>query len=175
VEWSEEDKEMLKSIIEDVTPVGECPDYPTDEEHEYYYSGQDKTNWLKDLPNRFNLQPKSEWSKEDSEALDMCLDAIPKVWKTKSGKLLTAGWLKTIFKSFCPQSNTMSIKDVIKFGNLEYEEGLNHHWNPSDEQMDCLKETIIQTKGYQYSWCLPELYEQLEKLKDKTDVLKKES
>ena len=64
-EWSEEDKEMLKSIIEDVTPVGECPDYPTDEEREYYYSGQDKANWLKDLPNRFNLQPKSEWSEED--------------------------------------------------------------------------------------------------------------
>lgn len=35
----------------------------------------------------------AEWSEEDEEALDMCLDAIPKKWKTKSGILLTK-WLK---------------------------------------------------------------------------------
>lgn len=34
-----------------------------------------------------------EWSEEDKEAFDMCIDAIPKAWKTKSGILLTK-WLK---------------------------------------------------------------------------------
>lgn len=38
-------------------------------------------------------EQKSDWSDEDKEALDMCLDAIPKRWKTKSGVLLTK-WLK---------------------------------------------------------------------------------
>lgn len=35
----------------------------------------------------------AEWSEEDEEALDMCLNVIPKKWKTKSGILLTK-WLK---------------------------------------------------------------------------------
>ena len=38
-------------------------------------------------------QKPAEWSEEDEEALNMCLDAIPKKWKTKSGILLTK-WLK---------------------------------------------------------------------------------
>ena len=37
-------------------------------------------------------------------------------------------------------------------------------WKPSEEQMDSLRDTIVQTKGYSYSMYLPELYEQLKKL-----------
>lgn len=50
--WSEEDEKMLNSIIEDVMPVGECPDYPTDEEREYYYEGDRKVNWLKSIKDK---------------------------------------------------------------------------------------------------------------------------
>lgn len=46
---------MLNSIIEDVMPCGECPDYPTEEEKEYFYKGQDKVDWLK------SLQPQPHW------------------------------------------------------------------------------------------------------------------
>ena len=45
--------------------------------------------WLK----KQKEQKPAEWSEEDEEALDMCLDAIPTRWKTKSGILLTK-WLK---------------------------------------------------------------------------------
>ena len=38
------------------------------------------------------------------------------------------------------------------------------HWKPSEEQMCSLKDTIVNTKGYQYSVYLLELYEQLKKL-----------
>ena len=38
------------------------------------------------------------------------------------------------------------------------------HWKPSEEQMNSLRDTIVNTKGYQYSVYLPELYEQLKKL-----------
>ncbi len=37
-------------------------------------------------------------------------------------------------------------------------------WKPSEAQMDSLRDTIVQTKGYSYSMYLPELYEQLKKL-----------
>lgn len=50
--WSEEDEEILNSIIEDVTPYGECPDYPTDEEREYFYGGDRKVNWLKSIKDK---------------------------------------------------------------------------------------------------------------------------
>lgn len=50
--WSEEDEKILNSIIEDVTPYGECPDYPTDEEREYFYGGDRKVNWLKSIKDK---------------------------------------------------------------------------------------------------------------------------
>lgn len=37
-------------------------------------------------------------------------------------------------------------------------------WKPSEKQMDSLRDTIVNTKGYSYSIYLPELYEQLKKL-----------
>lgn len=49
---SEEDEKMFDSIIEDVMPCGECPDYPTDEEREYFYEGDRKVKWLKSLKER---------------------------------------------------------------------------------------------------------------------------
>lgn len=51
-EWSEEDKRLLRTTLECLN----------------YVSCQSKTsvvNWLKSLPERFNLQPKQEWSEED--------------------------------------------------------------------------------------------------------------
>lgn len=50
--WSEEDEKILNSIIEDVMPIGECPDYPTDEEREYYYEGDRKVEWLKSIKDK---------------------------------------------------------------------------------------------------------------------------
>lgn len=50
--WSEEDEKILDSIIDFVMPIGECPDYPTDEEKEYYYEGDRKVDWLKSLKER---------------------------------------------------------------------------------------------------------------------------
>lgn len=145
-EWSDEDEKMLKSIIEDVTPVGECPDYPTDEEREYYYNGQDKTNWLKDLPKRFNLQPKQEWSDEDEEVIKLIESA------TWDGEKLTQGeagvvrrWLKDLPNRF----------------------SLRPHWKPSEEQMNRLASIITALRK---DYCddmadfLASLYHYLEKL-----------
>lgn len=55
------------------------------------FKGQFKSaiEWLE----KQKEQKPAEWSEEDKEAFDMCIDAIPKAWKTKSGILLTK-WLK---------------------------------------------------------------------------------
>ena len=53
--WSEKDEKMLTSIIDDVMPFGECPDYPTEEERKYYYEGQEKVEWLESL--RYKIKP----------------------------------------------------------------------------------------------------------------------
>lgn len=54
--WSKEDEEMFNSIIEDVMPCGECSDYPTDEEREYFYEGNRKVEWFKSLKDRVQLK-----------------------------------------------------------------------------------------------------------------------
>lgn len=60
VKWSEDDERILDSIIEEVMPCGECPDYPTDEEREYFYEGNRKVEWLKSLKERYTWKPSDE-------------------------------------------------------------------------------------------------------------------
>ena len=51
-EWTEEDKKMIDSIIEDCRYIGEYLDYPTKEETELYEEAMDKINWLKSIEQR---------------------------------------------------------------------------------------------------------------------------
>jgi len=109
-EWSEEDETFVKDAIEAV---------------ENYYSkgcGQEElVTWLKSLPERFNLQPKQEWSEGTKKALDEISDYLkykgreedadfirhlrpqPKAeWTIKDAKpgdILTTGTVTFIFKS----------------------------------------------------------------------------
>ena len=80
-EWSEEDKEILKDIIYRVNGfdaiVGAIPQ--NFEQHEK------KIKWLKSLPERFNLQPKQEWSEEEMKMLDSIIDDYEKAAKSFCG------------------------------------------------------------------------------------------
>ena len=67
------------------------------------------------------------WSEEDEEAYNMCYAAIPKAWKTKSGKLLT-NWLK----------------DKLKFLRLQSKQ----KWSEEDENM--LQLMILHISRYKY-------------------------
>lgn len=60
VEWSEEDKEMLDSIILDCSYCGDFPDYPTKEESELYDECLKKIDWLKSLKDRYTWKPSEE-------------------------------------------------------------------------------------------------------------------
>ena len=68
-EWSEEDNEKigrLRSIVNEYA----CRKGALDVNGDYCEGDYEKLdNWLKDLPNRFALQPKQEWSEEDEETL----------------------------------------------------------------------------------------------------------
>lgn len=65
--WSEEDEKMLDKIIDELTPYGECPDYPSPEEQDYYYISQEMIDWLKSVKDRVQPQSKQEWSEEDEK------------------------------------------------------------------------------------------------------------
>lgn len=64
-EWNEVDKATLDSVI---AVIEEWEDKQSEEEKEYYGEHQ-KSDFLKSLPERFNLQPKQEWSEEDKRIL----------------------------------------------------------------------------------------------------------
>ena len=97
------------------------------------------TNWLKSLPERFNLQPNQEWSEEDSdmicEIIDHCI-AIPYIGGTLHLSDERKKELKTFLKSLHPKHHTVSTKDTIKFGNLEYERCVKskkkRQWKPGE-------------------------------------------
>lgn len=64
-EWSEEDERMLSRCIKSA----ECSKRFANSET--YKAAKDvEMNWLKALPERFNLQPKPEWSEEEKEKLN---------------------------------------------------------------------------------------------------------
>ena len=76
VAWSKKDIKMIDSIIEEVRPCGECPDYPTDEERDYFYKGQDRVEWLERLKKSDN----AKWwpSKLQLNCLSDAVDAYHK-------------------------------------------------------------------------------------------------
>ena len=76
-------------------------------------------------------EQKPDWSEEDKEALDMCLDAIPKAWKTKSGILLTK-WLKD--NIHLQPKQEWSEEDETRLTNIliMLKEYVIHHYSKDD-------------------------------------------
>lgn len=64
-EWSEEDEKQIRQI-ERIVKNARCTQKLQEQIH----------NWLKSLPERFNLQSKQEWSEEDKEWLSEVYFAI---------------------------------------------------------------------------------------------------
>ena len=65
-EWSEEDEERLMELI---SLLKEAEGYLNEHGNMFSYNPMLLRNWLKSLPERFNLQPKQEWSKKDEKML----------------------------------------------------------------------------------------------------------
>lgn len=145
-------------------------------------------HWLKSLPERFNFQPKEEWSEEDEHRIT---DAIyflesAKIHYADTSEIEeTIAWLNSLPERFnLPSKQEWSEEDekafkraidCVRSWEIDYCDGdnriserlksLNPSWKPSEEQMDALKELIDDAN--RAGWVTPgatELYEQLKKL-----------
>ena len=97
-EWSEEDSIHLKNAV-----LSAEKEWGTE---------SCTAKWLKSLPERFNLQPKQEWSKEDKKLLDFWSDVIDRNdWRMD--------------ENFCKASREF----------INRLKSLHPSWKPSEEQM----------------------------------------
>jgi len=173
--WSEEDELALKSIL----VSGK------------YILSQINKDWLKSLPERFNLQPKQEWSEEDEIHKLHTIQLIEDVmdWAEKDGmhNLCVAQCQEALawLKSLSPQPKaelTLLDQNIINaaiafveqndhfncWGGIDKQfvikalRSLKPHWKPSEEQMRDLE---YAAKSYSVT-CpnLLSLYHELQKL-----------
>ena len=110
-------------------------------------TAKDCKDWLKFLPKRFNLQPKQEWSEEDEKMRNLIV------------AIFEVNHPDGFFKA--NELDTTDMRGVHTEEIISWLKSLRPSWRPSEEQMDSLRDTIVQTKGYSYSVYLPELYEHL--------------
>jgi hypothetical protein len=100
-EWSEEDEVIIREITSCLQENAK--------ENVFYAC----TNWLKELPQRFVIQPKQEWSEGDEKQLNDIIDLLP-------GLTIRHAWLLDI---------RQRLKSLRPYP----------HWKPSEEQMKALK------------------------------------
>lgn len=112
----------------------------------------------------YDLYPKDKWNEEDEEMLEYVIGDVndaKQLFTTKAAINLCdkeIAWLKSLRPQY---HGDVTMTEAYKMG---FEAGKASSWKPSEEQMDSLRDTIANTKGYSYSIYLPELYEQLKKL-----------
>ncbi len=145
-----EDERMCKAALEGIEYL----------ERELCWDAIGDTDILdvKDYLEKQKKQKPIEWSEEDEKIAKEIEEELwypgdfPDYPSKEESKLYDdcqrrLDWFKNKLKSLRPQPYTVSIKDTIKFGNLEYERGVkdgiqsekNRQWKPSEEQMKQLK------------------------------------
>ena len=176
--WNEEDNKNLNSIkwiienSENLNKVFETIDSPE-------YIKKYFIDWLKSLKDR--VQPKQEWSEDDSWMLNVCCNAIDS-YKEPVDKYLVKKWLKSLKPQ---QKQEWSVQDEAFLGDAIYaakntysekcgqEELIDwlksfkpNHWKPSDEQMEALNaiNTVGELSYVEQGDLLVKLYQDLKKL-----------
>lgn len=192
VEWSEEDCAKigtLSSIIFDYAFHKDALDENNDLTGEY----AELEDWLESLPERFNLQPKVEWSEEDNRILYNVISYIGFAAGQRGVKndlfKEANNWLKFLPERFELQSKQEwseddeiirdSIIEYINSGNIYATSKVNMitwlkslrqqpHWKPSEEQMNELRASYAYWQGITNetpnSKILESLYNDLKKL-----------
>ena len=89
-EWSNEDEEHLKAIINLILGGTHLA-----------YEGD--VNWLKDLPNRFSLQQKVKWSEEDEKHIQKAIECV-----YTNGFSSTVDFLRRIRPGWKPSEEQMT-------------------------------------------------------------------
>ena len=187
-EWSEKDILTLDSII---SIVEDWESEQSEEEKEYYGATQ-KSDFLKSLPERFNLQPKQEWSEEDEKIVrfyeadyhnqigDMSMKDVINM------RLEFKNWLVNRLKSLRPVKQEWSEEDEDKIAIYLHDnsdsmlwstaerlaKGLTEklfrpqpHWKPSEEQILAIVEALKYIPNNKEEWIILEsLMDDLKKL-----------
>ena len=114
VEWSEEDKYILKNIHDFIKENTINPNRVN--------CAEECLIWLNSLPERFNLQPKQEWSKEDEKMRQHIISDLREFRDCETDEELISDYEYEIawLKSLRPQN----------------------HWKPSKEQMEALNKVV---------------------------------
>jgi hypothetical protein len=99
-EWSEED-EHIANILEFIVGKNR-PDEIFKIGNKQGISAYKMCSWLKHLPERFNLQPKQEWSKEDEEIYTFVCNFFETCWWNKTWDISREQVLQML-KSLRPQ------------------------------------------------------------------------
>jgi GNAT superfamily N-acetyltransferase len=120
-EWSDEDSRILYNVIAYVGYAAGQRGVRNDE-------FKKANSWLKYLPERFNLQPKQEWSEEDEEVynlLNCILDDFKNAFKESA-----AG-----YKKVCAEADKVYSWVHNRLKPIRPQP----HWKPSEEQMGAIK------------------------------------
>lgn len=91
-----------------------------------------------------SMSAEEEWSEEDEKIVNNIVSVLGQYIDYKSVSGTGSGYATPRYSK-----------------EIDWLKSLHPQWRPSKEQMDSLRDTIVQTKGYSYSMYLPELYEQL--------------
>ena len=188
VEWSEEDKKMLEVCSQ---YIGNTIPADYDEEE---FTVKDCRNWLKSLPERFNLQPKQEWSEEDEAIYNAFIcEVVNEKMSPTVGQVKWFSGIRDRLKSLRPQpkqewseedeEKMNSISEIIEHcviipysgGKLtvskEYKnelqcflKSLRPSWKPSEEQIYSLG-TVVNGMGESASGVSKNLRDLYEQLK----------
>ena len=161
-EWSEEDKEMIERLIRHTQKEFDelCNDRYGHQEiiSDLKESCRERMNWLenrlKSLPERFNLQPRQDWSEEDSK------------------RYISIGTTLETSEVLSKEDYDANMAWLRELVNARKYSSLNPHWKPSEEQMNYLCAAVDaairkhneSVSGYEPARVLKSLYEQLKKL-----------
>ena len=138
-EWSEEDEAIRSWCISDIERAKYCKSQTKPELCDI------EINWLKNLTERFNPQPKQEWSEEDRDAINGAI-----------GILLDDNNPNFVF----PEHSKLSVGEIVK--RLK---SLCPPWKPNNEQMKALHAaSSVSSLGEYVQTHLWSLYNDLQKL-----------
>lgn len=138
VEWSEADEEMLDAMIDIVSNSLYEPLCPR----------EGMLAWLKNLPERFSLEPKHEWSEEDEEVMEDLYNFV----------------ISGFIQDHIHETRWKPWKTTLERNRQNRLKSLRPSWKPSEEQMKALKNSAYGTYQNGDGPVLRGLYEQLEKL-----------
>lgn len=157
-EWSEEDKTMLERCISKMANIIPVPGKHGLTNMSFEKHTDEKlAAWLKFLPERFNPQPKQEWSKEDEKTFELLHTCV---CRCINDDRFDYAEREQISRRLIPFIERLkSLRPQL-------------HWKPSEEQMRCLLDCVSKAKeihnasvgGYDAYRILVSLYNDLTKL-----------